>query len=309
MDYKFLGPTGLKVSHLGFGCMTFDDLSQEDQYFEIFKKCFDSGVNFFDTAENYGNSNSEIIVGKCIKRLGCQREDLVISTKLFYNDLNFGNPKINRVGLSRKHIIEGIKASLKRLQLDYVDVLFCHRQDDETPLEETCRAMNWIIEKGWALYWGTSEWSAERITEAYGICDKLGLIRPVVEQVQYNMFIREKFEVEFANLFEKTKMGSTIWSPLAGGMLSGKYVEEIPKDSRIVEAAMTKAWFYDPYMGTEEKKAKTVTILKGLKEVADGLGCSLAQLALAWVLKSNDVSTCMIGAKKVCFLYVFLSLK
>jgi len=286
--------------------MTFEDLAKEDQCFEIFKKCFDSGINFFDTAENYGNNNSEIILGKCIKRLGCQREDLVISTKLYFKDFDFLHlPKVNRIGLSRKHIIEGIKSSLKRLQLDYVDVLFCHRPDLETPLEETCRTMNWVIQQGWAFYWGTSEWSAERIAEAYGICDKLGLIRPVVEQVQYNMFVREKVEVEYANLFEKAKMGSTIWSPLAGGMLSGKYLEEIPKDSRIVENATTKAWFYDPYMGTEEKKAKTVDVLKELKEVANGLGGTLPQLAMAWVLKNNDVSTCMMGAKKVCFLYIF----
>lgn len=305
MEYKFIGPTGLKVSHLSLGCMTFDDLSKEDQYFEIFKKCFDSGINFFDTAENYGNNTSEILLGKCIKRLGCPREDLVISTKLYYTNLDFTNPKPNRVGLSRKHIIEGIKASLKRLQLDYVDLLFCHRPDIETPLEETCRAMNWVIEQGLAFYWGTSEWAAERITEAYGICDRLGLIKPVVEQTQYNMFVRERFEVEYANLFEKLKMGSTIWSPLARGILTGKYIEEIPKDSRAGKDARAKAWCYDPYMGTEEKKEKTVKILKGLMEIAGGVGCSLPVLALAWTLKNNDVSTCMIGANKVINLMSF----
>lgn len=302
MEYKFLGNTGLKVSHIGFGCMTFEDLAREDTYFEIFKKCFDSGINFFDTAENYANSNSEILLGRCIKRLNCPREDLVISTKLYYNDLDFFHPKPNRTGLSRKHIIEAIKASLKRLQLEYVDVLFCHRPDHETPLEETCRAMNWVIEQGWAFYWGTSEWPAERITEAYGICDRLGLVRPVAEQTQYNMLVRDRFEVELANLFEHAKMGSTIWSPLAGGMLSGKYIDGIPKDSRVEDHPHGKGWFYDPYMGTEEKKNRTVKILKELKGVADGLGCSLAALALAWTLKSKDVSTCMIGVNKVYFL-------
>ena len=299
MEYKFLGPTGLKVSRLSLGCMTFDDLAKEDHFFEVVKKCFEAGINFFDTAENYGNNNSEIILGRCIKRLNCPREDLVISTKLYYKDLDFLHPKPNRTGLSRKHIIEGIKASLKRLQLDYVDVLFCHRPDLETPLEETCRAMDWIVRQGWAFYWGTSEWAPERIMEAYGICDKLGLVRPVVEQAQYNMLVRERLEVEYGNLFEKYGMGTTIWSPLAGGMLTGKYNEGIPQDSRIGEHSHVKGSFYDPYMGTEEKKERTVKILKALKEIADGLGSSLPSLALAWTLKNNDVSTCMLGVNKV----------
>ena len=159
--------------------------------------------------------------------------------------------------------------------------------------------MDWVIRQGWAFYWGTSEWSSEKIKEAYGICDKLGLIRPVVEQVQYNMLTRTRFEVEFGDLFEKYHMGSTIWSPMAGGMLSGKYLDGIPEDSRAALLPMAKSFSYDPYMGTEEKKARTIAILKGLKEVADSLGCSLPQLALGWAIANRDVSTCMIGVSKV----------
>jgi voltage-dependent potassium channel beta subunit len=302
MEYRFLGPTGLKVSTLGFGCMTFEDLSKEDTYFEIFKKCYDSGINFFDTAENYFNGNSEILLGRCLKRSGIPREELVISTKLFYSNMDFLNLpkwKPNTYGLSRKHIIEGVKNSLKRLQLDYVDILFCHRYDHEVPLEEICRAMNWVIEQGWAFYWGTSEWPAEKIIEAYGICDKLGLMRPVVEQPQYNMLVRERFEVEFGELFDKYHMGSTIWSPLAAGILTGKYNEEIPQDSRAAKDPIGKAWTVDRHMGTEEQKKKLLETLKKLKEIADGLGGSLPQLALAWTLKNKDVSTCMLGATKV----------
>lgn len=302
MEYRFLGPTGLKVSCFGFGCMTFDDLSKEDQFFEIFKKAYDSGINFFDTAENYSNGNSEIILGKCIKRSKIPREELVISTKLFFRDMNFINMSANRpntYGLSRKHIIEGIKNSLKRLQLDYVDVLFCHRFDHEVPLEEICRAMNWVIEQGFAFYWGTSEWPAQKILEAYGICDKLGLMRPVVEQPQYNMLVREKFELEFGELFDKYRMGSTIWSPLAGGMLTGKYMNEIPKDSRAGTHPLGKAFTVDRHMGNEEQKNKLNDSLKKLIDISNSLGCSLPQLALAWTLKNNDVSTCMLGVSKV----------
>lgn len=307
MEYRFLGPTGLKVSALSYGTMTFDDFSKEDQYFEIFKKCFDSGINFFDTAESYGkkNSESEIILGHLIKRLNVPRSQLVISTKVFFQSLdveslgNLDNMKPNTSGLSRKHIIEAIKNSLKRLQLDYVDVFFCHRPDFETPLEETCRAMNWVIEQGLAYYWGTSEWSAERIKEAFGICDRLGLIRPVVEQPQYNMFNRERFEVEYGDLFDNNRHGSTIWSPLAGGMLTGKYVDSIPEDSRAATSPVGKLFFYDTYMSNEEKKIKTNKLIADLKEVADGLGASLAQLAVAWTLANKDVSTCMVGASKI----------
>ena len=298
MEYRFLGPTGLKVSIFGFGNMMMRDKSQEDLYFAIFKRCYELGINFFDTAEVYGDNVSEEILGRLIKRLGAPREDLVITTKLFRNKMVSVGP--NSASLSRKHIIEGIKNSLKRLQLDYVDVLYCHRPDHETPLEETIRAMNWVIEQGWAFYWGTSEWSAETIKEAYGICDKLGLIRPVVEQPQYNMLVRQRFEVEYADLFDKFHMGSTIWSPMCGGVLSGKYSGGvIPEDARNSDAMMRR-FFWDPYYGPNgEKKEKLDNMLKGLKEIATEIGTTLPVLALAWTLKNKDVSCCLIGASKV----------
>ena len=188
---------------------------------------------------------------------------------------------------------------MKRLQLDYVDILFCHRFDQETPLEETIRAMNWVIGQGLAFYWGTSEWSAEQIKETYGICDRLGLIRPVVEQPQYNMLVRKKFEVEFADLFDKYRMGSTIWSPMCGGVLSGKYLDNIPEGTRLSDPMM-KRFFWDPYMGPNgEKKDQVNAMIKELKEIAAGFGTTLPVLALAWTLKNKDVSTCMIGASKL----------
>jgi len=297
MEYRFLGATGLKVSLFGFGNMMMREKDKEDLYFSLFKRAYELGINFFDTAEVYGDNISEEILGNLIKRLNVPREDLVISTKLYRNRWNNMNP--NATGLSRKHIIEGIKNSLKRLQLDYVDILYCHRFDSETPLEETIRAMNWVIKQGWAFYWGTSEWTAEQIKEAYGICDKLGLIKPVVEQPQYNMLVRQKFEVEYGDLFDRYKMGSTIWSPMCGGVLSGKYIGGVPEDSRNQDVEMKK-FFWDPYYGPNgEKKGQLDATLKGLKEIAESLGTSLPVLALAWTLKNKDVSSCLIGASKV----------
>ncbi len=303
MDYHNLGLSGIKVSHLGFGCLTFDDISKEDLYVSIFNHCLSVGINFFDTAEFYTDGVSEILLGRILKRLSIPREEVVISTKIFYRSYHLDREKTpNALGLSRKHIIEGLKASLKRLQLEYVDVVFCSRPDEETPLEETVRAINWVIEQGWSLHWGTSEWPAEKIKEAYGICDKLGLNRPIVEQTQYNMVVRERFEVELRDLFENCKMGSTIWAPLAGGLLTGKYVEEIPKDSRIGKNPIWKWFGYDPHMGTEEKRVNFNEKIKRLKEYAEKLGCSLSQLAIAWTLKNRDVSVCILGATNVILL-------
>ena len=297
MEYRFLGNTGIKVSAVGFGNMTWREKDKEEEYFAIFKRCYELGINFFDTAEIYGDNLSEEILGRLLKRLGAPREDLVISTKLYHNKPVTTNP--NSIGLSRKHIIEGIKNSLKRLQLDYVDILFCHRFDHETPLEETIRAMNWVIEQGWAFYWGTSEWSAEQIKETYGICDRLGLIKPVVEQPQYNFLVRKKFEAEFGDLFDKHRMGSTTWSPLCGGLLSGKYIDGIPEKTRL-EDPWWRVFFWDPYMGPNgEKKDQINLMLKGLIAIAEKLGTTLPTLSVAWILKNKDVSTCMIGASKV----------
>lgn len=292
MEMRSLGPSGLKVSVLSYGnWLTSNDKSAEESTIACIKRCWEHGINFFDTAEIYGNGTAEIIMGNALKALNVPREQLVISTKLLK-----GGETVNERGLSRKHIIEGLNNSLKRLQLDYVDVVFCHRPDSETPIEETVRAMNYLIENGKAFYWGTSEHSAEEIQQIYAVCDKYGLIKPIVEQPQYNMLCRERFEVEYGTLFDKYRMGSTIWSPLAGGILTGKYNFGIPAGSRFENA---QNFSYATYMGDEEKKKKTVAILEKLTEVAKGLDCTLAQLALAWAIANKDVSTAMFGASKV----------
>lgn len=296
MEYRHLGPTGLKVSAISYGnWVTADDQAQEKTN-ELVKKAWDCGINFFDTAEGYGKyvGEGEEIFGKALKALNVPREDLVISTKIFFGSKT---GQINRVGCSRKHIIEGTLASLKRLQLDYVDVIFCHRYDEETPIEETVRAMNWLITNNKAFYWGTSEWTSEQIRKAFEVCEKLGLAKPVVEQPQYNMLVRDNFEKNLHTLFEEYKLGTTIWSPLAGGILTGKYRDGIPKDSRIeVTNAVVKS-FYDKYIGPENKD-KVNALLNQLEEVAKSLGATLPQFALAWALYNKNVSTALIGASK-----------
>jgi len=294
MEYRNLGPTGLKVSILGFGnWLTSNQEADQARTTEMIKKSYELGVNFFDTAEVYGSGKAEIAMGQAFKELNLPREQLVVSTKLFW-----GGKGPNDVGLSRKHIIEGAKNSLKRLQLDYVDVIFCHRPDLDTPVEETCRAFDFLINQGLTFYWGTSEWSADRIREALQVCDRLGLHKPVVEQPQYSMFVREKFEKEFHDLFRLYNLGTTIWSPLAGGLLSGKYNEGLPSGSRYdTDDPMLKG-IYNKYF-SDEKKEETFKSLKTLGEIAKEVGCSQAQLALAWTLASPNVSVCLFGATKI----------
>ena len=220
MEYRYLGPTGLKVSVVSWG--NWVNNASEKLTVDSVKLCLEHGINFFDTAEAYGLGAGETLLGKALKELNVQREKVVISTKIY----RCGTDP-NDSFLSRKHIIEAIRNSLKRLQLDYVDVIFCHRYDRYTPLEETCRAMDWVINQGLAHYWGTSQWSASQIMEAYKICDKLNLIAPVVEQCNYNMMVRDRVESEYRDLFKRYKMGTTIWSPLESGILAGRYQEDI----------------------------------------------------------------------------------
>ena len=235
-------------------------------------------------------------MGKAFKRLGVSRKDIVVSTKIY----NCGKG-VNDTMLSRKHIIEGTLASLKRLQLDYVDVIFAHRPDPVTPIEETCRAFNWLIEHGKALYWGTSKWSPEQSMEANLCCEKLGLIKPIVDQAEYNLIMRKEFEVDLVPLFDKLGYGTTIWSPLASGLLSGKYNDgKIPIDSRFSDKRIDKdiettikSWY------TNEMGDRFYPCLKALGQVAKGVGCSQAQLALAWCIVNRDVSTCLMGASRV----------
>ncbi len=287
MDYRRLGRAGLKVSALSLGAwVTYGGQVGEAVARECMAAAFDAGVNFFDNAEAYAGGQAEIVMGNVIKQLGWRRESLIVSTKIFW-----GGEGPNDVGLSHKHIIEGVNNALKRLQLEYVDLLFCHRPDPDTPIEETVRAMDIVIKQGKAFYWGTSEWRATDIMRADGIARQYGLTPPTMEQPQYNMFVRERVEQEYVPLYQELGYGTTIWSPLASGLLTGKYNDGIPADSRA--ALQGYAWLRDTVI-TEDSVAK----VRQLKPIADDLGCTLAQLGLAWCLKNPHVSSVITGASR-----------
>lgn len=296
MPYTTLGRSGLRVSRLSYGAwVTFGNQIQVDEAYELMKLAYDNGVNFFDNAEVYASGKAEEVMGAAIQRGveqgAWERSDLVVTTKIFFGTKSGANAR----GLSRKHIVEGTIASLKRLQLEYVDVVFCHRPDPITPIEETVRAMNHVIDRGLAFYWGTSEWSAQEITEAHRVADKLGLVGPICDQPQYNMFERERVEMEYRPLYAQFGTGLTIWSPLASGVLTGKYSgKKIPEGSRLSLKQyefIKKRKFQDADWQIERTDE--------LKPIADELGCSLAQLAVAWCLRNEDVSTVLLGATKV----------
>lgn len=290
MEYRLLGNSGLKVSALSLGAwVTYGGQVGEDTAFECMTTAYEAGVNFFDNAEVYANGNAEIVMGNVIKRVGWKRSDLVISTKIFW-----GGEGPNDSGLSRKHIMEGTNASLKRLQMDYVDLIFCHRPDIRTPIEETVWAMNQVINQGKAFYWGTSEWNAQQITEAVGVARREHLIPPLMEQPQYNMFHRERVEKEYAPLFRQFGLGTTIWSPLASGLLTGKYNQGIPSGTRATLDGYE--WLRKKFESTEaqlqlEKVGKLIPL-------AEEIDCTMAQLALAWCLKNPNVSTVITGASR-----------
>ncbi|HPF69836.1 MAG TPA: aldo/keto reductase [Candidatus Krumholzibacteria bacterium] len=300
MEYRFLGRSGLKVSALSFGAwVTFGDQMDVDHAYACMKEAYDRGCIFFDNAEVYAAGQAEVIMGKVLKKAGWRRSDLVISTKIFWGGRPGpdGGPYIygaNDRGLSRKHIIEGTDAALERLGLEYVDLIFCHRPDVDTPIEETVRAMNHVINQGKALYWGTSEWSAERIRRAYDIARQEHLIPPLMEQPQYNMLHRERVEAEYAALYDEIGLGTTIWSPLASGILTGKYNDGVPGDSRM--ALPNYQWLRRELDGPAG--AAKLEKVRRLGPVAADLGCSLAQLAIAWCLSNDDVSTVITGASR-----------
>jgi voltage-dependent potassium channel beta subunit len=290
MEYRYLGKSGLQVSALSLGAwVTMGGQIGEDTAYECMQIAHDSGVNFFDNAESYAHGNAETVMGNIIKKAGWKRSELVISTKLFW-----GGNKPNHTGLSRKHIIEGARASLGRLQMDYVDLIFCHRPDIYTPIEETVRAMNFLINEGMTFYWGTSEWSADQIMNAYSIARQNHLIPPIVEQPQYNMFTREKVEKEFVNLYEEIGLGTTIWSPLASGLLTGKYNEGIPQGTRV--SIKGYEWLLEDFQNEEAKN--NIKKVKNLIPIANELELTIAQLAIAWCLKNPYVSTVITGASK-----------
>jgi len=290
MEYRFLGRSGLKVSALSLGAwVTYGGQVGEEIAYECMQAAYEAGVNFFDNAEAYSRGNAEVVMGNVIRKTGWKRSDLVISTKIFW-----GGKGPNDNGLSRKHILEGVDASLKRLQMDYVDLVFCHRPDLYTPVEETVRAMNHVINQGKAFYWGTSEWSATQIMEAYGIARREHLIPPLMEQPEYNMFHRERVEREYARLYQEIGLGTTIWSPLASGLLTGKYGQGIPTGTRVTLKGFE--WLRKDFESEEARK--NIAKVEQLKPVADELGCSVAQLALAWCLKNPNVSTVITGASR-----------
>lgn len=282
MEYRQLGKAGIRLSALSLGSwLTFGDQVGFKEAKSLMHFAFDQGVNFFDNAEGYGHGQAEIIMGEALKSF--RREDLVISTKLFW-----GGKGANDQGLSRKHLMEGTKNSLKRLQLDYVDLLYCHRPDPMTPIEETVRAMNDLIRGGYALYWGTSEWSAEQIDRAYTLAYQLNCIPPSMEQPCYNLFHRHRVEREYAPLYSRHGMGVTTWSPLSSGLLSGKYNFGMPGDARLTKYPQWR----------ENDMEDRVEIVGALIPIAQELDCTLAQLAIAWCLKNPHVSSVILGATK-----------
>ncbi len=290
MLYRDLGSSGLKISALSYGAwVTFGDQVDEDAAGACMRAAYDAGVNFFDNAEAYAQGRAETMMGNIIRKAGWKRTDLVISTKIFW-----GGSGPNDCGLSRKHIIEGADAALARLQMDYVDLIYCHRPDIQTPIEETVRAMSHVVTQGKALYWGTIEWSAERIRRAYEIARHEHLVPPTMEQPQYHMFCRDLVEREYVRLYEEIGLGATIWSPLARGLLTGKYNDGIPEGSRL--ALKEYAWLRDEVLGAEGRRR--VEKVRRLAPVADDLGCTLAQLALAWCLRNPHVSTVITGASR-----------
>jgi len=290
MHYRNLGRSGLKVSELSFGSwVTYGNQVDTVAARELMAAAWDAGVNFFDNAEIYARGGAEKIMGEALKELGWPRQKFVVSTKFFWGLSDGPNEKNT---LNAKYLRHAIEGSLARLGLDYVDLVFCHRPDPATPIEETVWAMHRIIERGQALYWGTSEWSADEIRAAWSVAERHGLARPVMEQPQYNLFHRKRVEQEYARLIEDIGLGLTTWSPLGSGLLTGKYRGGIPAGSR---GAVENYAFLRPRL-TDEKGNE---IVGRLEPVARELGCTLAQLALAWCLKNPRVSTVITGATRV----------
>lgn len=290
MQYRRLGRSGLKVSELSFGSwVTYGSQLNENLARDCMAAAYGAGVNFFDNAEVYAKGRSETIMGDALRKLGWRRASYIVSTKFFWGLYDGTNEKNT---LNRKYLMQAIDGSLSRLGLDYVDIAFCHRADPETPIEETVRAMSDMIAAGKAMYWGTSEWSAGEIVSACEIAERHHLHKPVMEQPQYNLLSRRKVEREYARLYEEIGLGLTTWSPLASGLLTGKYLDGVPQGSRA--SLPGYEWLRD--MLVDEKPNAKV---RALKTLSDELGCSLAQLSLAWCTKNPHVSTVITGASRV----------
>ncbi|XP_056128729.1 voltage-gated potassium channel subunit beta-2-like isoform X2 [Lampris incognitus] len=288
MRYRNLGKSGLRVSCLGLGTwVTFGSQLTDEMAEELMTLAYENGINLFDTAEVYAAGKAEVVLGSIIKKKGWRRSSLVITTKIFWG----GKAETER-GLSRKHIIEGLRASLERLQLEYVDVVFANRPDPNTPMEETVRAMTHVINQGMAMYWGTSRWSPMEIMEAYSVARQFNLIPPICEQAEYHMFQREKVEVQLPELFHKIGVGAMTWSPLACGIISGKYTGGVPPYSRA--SLKGYQWMKDKILSEEGRRQQAK--LKELQAIAERMGCTLPQLAIAWCLRNEGVSSVLLGA-------------
>ena len=290
MEYRNLGHSGLKVSVLSLGSwVTFGNQISDDIAEDLMALAYAKGVNFFDNAEAYAQGKSELVMGKILSKMKWPRSSYIVSSKVYFGD---GGKKPNQTGLSRKHIFEACHAALKRLQVDYLDLFFCHRPDKSTPIEETVWAMNHLIQQGKVLYWGTSEWSAQEIMAAHMVAKRDHLIGPTMEQPQYNMFHRERFEVEYNQIYKTVGLGTTIWSPLASGTLTPKYIGQFPKGTRL--SLENLEWLKDRAL-TPDKLEK----VRQLNTLAEELGTSLPKLAIAWCATNPNVSTVILGASKV----------
>lgn len=293
MEYRNLGHSGLKVSALSYGAwVTFDTQLQIEQAKQCMITAYDAGVNFFDNAEAYAAGKAELIMGKVFKETGWPRDSYIVSSKVFFGGTE--SPRPTQRGLSRKHVTEACDQALKRLQVDHLDLYFCHRSDPDTPIEETVWAMHSLIMQGKVMYWGTSEWSAQEITQAHQVARQYNLIPPLMEQPQYNILHRDRVEKEYAKLYSDYGMGTTIWSPLSCGLLTGKYNDGIPDDSRL--KLKEYEWLRDLKLGHDAVKLRS--ILRSLKNTANDLEISMARMALAWCLKNPHVSTAITGASR-----------
>lgn len=288
MEYRRMGKTGLQLSELSLGSwVTFGSQIGDNTSKELMQLAYESGINFFDNAEAYAGGKSEEVMGALLKEFNWDRSSYVLSSKVFW-----GGDLPNQKGLMRKHVVEACHAALKRLQTEYLDLFFCHRPDIHTPISETVWTMHNLIQQGKILYWGTSEWTAQQITEAHYVAERYNLIAPVMEQPQYNMFTRKKMERDYLPLFKNFGLGTTIWSPLASGVLTGKYLNGIPEGSRMTIESLS--WLKDR-MWNETIQGQ----VKELNQLALDLGTSLTHLSLAWCLKNPNVSTVLLGASKL----------
>ena len=289
MEYRRLGKSGLQLSALSLGSWLTIGKSVDEKISEkLMITAYDNGINFFDGAEVYANGQAETVMGKVLKKTKWNRTSYVVSSKAFFG-IQGEKSKPNERGLSRKHLVEACHEALKRMQVEYLDLYLCHRPDKNTPMEEVVFTMNHLIQQGKIFYWGTSEWSAAEIMEAHMIARQNNLIGPTVEQAEYNMFVRRRMEADFAPIFKNIGLGTTVWSPLNSGILTGKYNSGIPKNSRLATAGLE--WLRD-----REVQADKIKKVVQLEKIANKLDCKMSQLALAWCLRNPDVSTVILGA-------------